>query len=50
MVFELVRQRPSGTLLLAYLAFAERHPDPSRSPDVYRRVHERLHARGDQRS
>jgi hypothetical protein len=47
MVFELVRERSSGKLVLAYLAFAERHPDPRHEPDVYRRAHERLHPASD---
>jgi hypothetical protein len=45
MVFELVRERASGKLLLSYLAFAERHPSPRREPNVYRRAHERLHVK-----
>lgn len=44
MVFELVRERSSGKLVLSYLAFAERHPDSRGQPDVYRRAHERLHS------
>lgn len=42
MVFEFVREQPSGKLVLVYLAFAERHPDVRRGPGVYRRAHERL--------
>jgi hypothetical protein len=47
MVFELVRDR--SKLVLAYLAFAERHPDSRRTPDVYRRANERLHRARDER-
>lgn len=47
MVFELVRERSSGKLVLSYLAFAERHPNPRRRPDVYRRAHDRLHQASD---
>jgi hypothetical protein len=47
MVFELVRDRSSGKLVLSYLAFAERHPKPRRGPDVYRRAHARLHQASD---
>lgn len=47
MVFELVRERTTGKLVLSYLAFAERHPSPRRSPDVYRRAHNRLHPAND---
>ena len=46
MVFELVRDRSTGKLVLAFLAFAERHPNPRRAPDVYRRAHERLRPAG----
>ena len=49
MVFELVREKSSGKLVLAYLAFAERHPDPPRQADVYWKAHERLHPPIDQR-
>jgi hypothetical protein len=48
MVFELVRERSSGKLLLACLAFGERHPDRHHRPDVYRRAHERLKTASDQ--
>ena len=47
MVFELVRDRSTGKLVLACLAFAERHPGPRRAPDVYRRAHQRLRRPGD---
>jgi hypothetical protein len=47
MVFELVRDRSSRNLLLAYLAFGERHPAPRRKPDVYQRAHGRLHSAAD---
>lgn len=47
MVFELLRDRSTGKLVLVCLAFAERHPNPRRALDVYQRAHERLHsARG----
>jgi hypothetical protein len=47
MVFELVRDRSSGKLVLAYLAFGERHPGRQSEPDVYRRAHNRLHSADD---
>jgi hypothetical protein len=47
MVFELVRDRSSGKLVLAYLAFGERHPGQQSEPDVYRRAHNRLHSASD---
>lgn len=47
MVFELVRERSSGKLVLSYLAFAERHPNPRRGPDGYRRADERRRTASD---
>jgi hypothetical protein len=44
MVFEITRDRSSGDLVLAYLAFGLGHPQKPWQPSAYRVAHERLRA------
>jgi hypothetical protein len=43
MVFEITRDRASGELVLAYLAFGVGHPGKPRQPSAYQVAHQRLH-------
>jgi len=43
MVFEITRDRASGELVLAYLAFGVGHPGKPWQPSAYQVAHQRLH-------
>lgn len=43
MVFEITRDRASGQLVLAYLAFGVGHPGKPWQPSAYQVAHQRLH-------
>lgn len=44
MVFEVLRDRGSGELVLSYLAFGVAHPEHPWQPSVYQVAHMRLHS------
>lgn len=46
MVFEITRDRTSGELVLAYLAFGLGHPGKPWQPSAYQVAHQRLHPGG----
>lgn len=43
MVFEVLRDKATGELVLSYLAFGVAHPEHPWQPSVYRVAHQRLH-------
>ncbi len=43
MVFEVLRDTPTGRLVLSHLAFGVAHPEHPWQPSVYQVAHQRLH-------
>lgn len=48
MVFEVLRDKTTGELVLSYLAFGVAHPEHPWQPSVYQVAHQRLHSPAEQ--